>query len=67
MEIWAGLRPYSGAKVEVCTRNSCMASTESSPLVPPLTVSEGRVPPRVCPGSKRNDEPELALTPSTVK
>ena len=30
-----GVRPYSGANEEVCTRNSCMASTETRLLVPP--------------------------------
>jgi len=52
IETWApGVRANSWAKEEVCTRNSCMASTDTRESVPPKALVVGRAP--GCPETSR--------------
>ncbi len=63
-----GVRPYSGANDDVCTRNSSSASAETSAFIPPSTLVAGCVPPPVWfKPLKLIVSPVLAPAPSTMK
>ena len=62
-----GMRPNSATVVEVCTRNSSMASMEMMESRLPKALSAGNAPPVDWAGKPPALTPTLALTPSTVK
>src|SRR5579859_4969851 len=62
-----GARPNSGAEDEVSTRNSCMASTDTKLLVPPIALRACNCPVPLLPIVSVGETPKLADTPSTKK
>jgi len=62
-----GMRPDSGAKLDVSTRTSCSESSAARFCNPPNAVIDGSAPPENWAGAALPVTPVFALTPSRLK